>query len=420
MHAKAISYTISCIYISTWIIINGVKNTMSKRREFLIRLLLITVIIFCSIHASCGQENDTVNIPHPSSLPAKSELSQEDILNPAQRSLDRSISIFNIVAIVMGLEVALITVIVAIGGILGYFKSRQLEKYIEQAKKSADELKGYENDAKKIVDKLTEFENKLDKIGEKVILIGETESPEIEEKVDGLREKAKDIPSLPEPSSEDQKRLLEEYGKKTEFLEAFGVPLKSEDYFNRGVDLYQRGEYESALKAFDKAIELKPKFAEAWNSKGVILSNLGRYDEALKAFDEAMELKPKFAFAWSNKGAALDNLGRYDEALKAYDKTIELKPKFAKGWYNKGVALGNLARYDEALKAYDKTIELKRDYAEAWYNKACTYSRTGDKENALKHLSEAIALDAKYKEMAKSDDAFKNLWDDEDFKKVVS
>jgi len=54
------------------------------------------------------------------------------------------------------------------------------------------------------------------------------------------------------------------------------------------------------------------------------------------------------------------------------------------------------------------------------YNKACACSLKEDKENALKHLSKATDLDAKYKEDAKSDEDFKNLWDDDDFKRVVS
>jgi tetratricopeptide (TPR) repeat protein len=82
--------------------------------------------------------------------------------------------------------------------------------------------------------------------------------------------------------------------------------------------------------------------------------------------------------------------------------------------------LAKLARYDEALKAYEKEIELKPEDADAWFHKACAYSLKGDKENALKHLSKVIDLDAKYKEKAKSDDDFKNLWNDEDFKRVVS
>jgi tetratricopeptide (TPR) repeat protein len=311
---------------------------MGKRREILIRLVLIVVVIGCLTHTSWGQENETVNIPPPSSLPAKSDFSQEDILTQAQRSLDRSIDLFNTVATVMALLVALITLIVAIGGIWGYFKSRELEKCIEQAKESAKETKGYADKAKKDAEEVKPIIERLKK--------------ESEEALEGLREKAKHLPSLSEPFSEDQKRLLDEYGKKIEFLEACGVPLKPEDYLSRGDDFYQSNEYELALKAYDKAIELKPDYASAWY----------------------------------NRGFVLDELGRYEEALKAYDKAIELKP----------------------------------DYARAWYNKACAYSLKGDKENALKHLSKAIALDAKYKEKAKSDDDFKNLWDDDDFKKIVS
>ena len=60
------------------------------------------------------------------------------------------------------------------------------------------------------------------------------------------------------------------------------------------------------------------------------------------------------------------------------------------------------------------------DFAKAWYNKACVHSLKGDKENALKNLSRAIKLDRKNKEDAKKDEDFKNLWDDEDFKRITS
>ncbi|MBE9594365.1 MAG: tetratricopeptide repeat protein, partial [Proteobacteria bacterium] len=99
-----------------------------------------------------------------------------------------------------------------------------------------------------------------------------------EEEIDTFRERATHLPSLSEPFSEDQKEILDEYGKKIEFLEAFGVPLKPEDYINRGIERYQRDKYELALKAFDKAIELKPDYAAAWYNRGVILDKLGRYD----------------------------------------------------------------------------------------------------------------------------------------------
>ena len=376
---------------------------MGKRRELLICLLLIVVVIGCLTQISWGQENEKVNVSHPSL--AKSEFNHEDILNHAQRSLDRSITILNTVATLMGVLVALLTLIVVIGGALAFLEYRRWQEFKQQAKESADAAKEYADEAKKATEEAKPIIDRRKKA---------------EEEIDTFRERATHLPSLSEPFSEDQKRLLEGYGKKIESLEACGVPLKPEDYLSRGDDFYQSNEYELALKAYDKAIELKPDSAVAWDNRGFALDKLDRYEEALKACDKAIELKPDYASAWNSRGIALGKLDRYEEALKACDGAIELKPDYATAWNNRGIALGKLGRYEEALKACDKAIELKSDYATAWYNKACAYSLRGDKKNALKHLSKAIALDAKYKEKAKSDMDFKNLWDDDDFKRIVS
>ncbi|NQE54715.1 hypothetical protein C5S29_14085, partial [ANME-1 cluster archaeon GoMg3.2] len=216
---------------------------MGRKRELLIRLLLTILIIGCLTNTSCGQENDTVNVSHPSL--AKSVFSHEDILNHAQKSLDRSISILNTVATLMGVLVGLLTLIVVIVGALGFTDYRQRQKIMQQAKASADAAKEYADEAKKAAEEAKPIIDRLKKA---------------EEELGPFREFAKQLPSLSEPFSEDQKRLLDEYGKKIEFLEAFGVQLKPEDYLSRGDDFYQSNEYELALKAYDKAIELKPDY----------------------------------------------------------------------------------------------------------------------------------------------------------------
>jgi hypothetical protein len=50
---------------------------------------------------------------------------------------------------------------------------------------------------------------------------------------------------------------------------------------------------------------------------------------------------------------------------------------------------------------------------------ACYYSLQNKKVKALENLKKAIELNSKYKEKAKKDEDFKNLWQDEDFKKLV-
>jgi predicted O-linked N-acetylglucosamine transferase (SPINDLY family) len=58
----------------------------------------------------------------------------------------------------------------------------------------------------------------------------------------------------------------------------------------------------------------------------VTLNELKRFDEAITHYDKALSLKPDYAEGWSNKGVTLYELKRYDEAITHYDKALSLKP----------------------------------------------------------------------------------------------
>lgn len=186
----------------------------------------------------------------------------------------------------------------------------------------------------------------------------------------------------------------------------------------KGMILDRLERYEEALTAFDRSLELNPHDARTWHSSGLVLGHLSRYEEALKAYDNAIELELNSADLWHSKGFTLIQLGLPEKALKAYDRAIKLKP-IPDAWYNKGLALGRLGRYEDALKAFEMALDLKPDFHEAWYNKACLYSLKGDKTNALSDLSKAIMINPACKNMAKEDEEFRNLIEDEDFRKIV-
>ena len=61
---------------------------------------------------------------------------------------------------------------------------------------------------------------------------------------------------------------------------------------------------EEALASYDKAIALKPDYAEAFNNRGIALRQLKRFDEALASYDKAIALKPDYADAFNNRGIA--------------------------------------------------------------------------------------------------------------------
>lgn len=403
---------------------------MQNKRNLLKQgcLVFIFCILAYSIFAQEEKTINTVSLPAPATI-QKSQISstitninQEDIIREAQRSLDRSIGILNVVATSMGVLVGLITLIMLLVAAFGFFEYRRWRK----ARKNIE----------KEVTRIEEIRKRAEKY------------------VNMFRKEISKIPlSLTEKPSEENQQKIDDFNRRLEILELLGVPLKPEDYLKRGFDLYSKNKYELVLKVLDKAIELKPKYVEAWDGKGAALGQLGRYDEALRVFEKAIEFKPNYAEAWNGKGVVLGRLRRYDEALDALNKAIELKRNFVDAWYNKGVTLYKLSRLDEALEAFDKAIELKPnyveawdgkgaalnklsrlnealdvlnkaielkpDYANAWYNKACVYSLKDDKENALINLSKAIELDVKYKKDGKEEKDFKKLWDDADFKRII-
>jgi Flp pilus assembly protein TadD len=51
------------------------------------------------------------------------------------------------------------------------------------------------------------------------------------------------------------------------------------DFLKEGNALLRRGDYEAALAAFERAVELEPGNAKAYNNRGVALARLGRYDD---------------------------------------------------------------------------------------------------------------------------------------------
>ena len=52
----------------------------------------------------------------------------------------------------------------------------------------------------------------------------------------------------------------------------------------------EKGEIDEAIGAFHRALEIDPKYAEAYNSLGAALSDKGELKKALKSFRRALEI----------------------------------------------------------------------------------------------------------------------------------
>ena len=149
--------------------------------------------------------------------------------------------------------------------------------------------------------------------------------------------------------------------------------------------------------------------------KGVVSSTKKEYNEALYAFDKALELFPDNPNAWYLKGVTYTSMGLPDMAASCIDESILLskdittfiqqviipttsmirekrKSENIRKLLKKGVFFAAREDFNQALKSYDKVIQTDPANPDAWYLKAVAYSAMGSAEMAKRCLVESAHI----------------------------
>jgi tetratricopeptide (TPR) repeat protein len=101
--------------------------------------------------------------------------------------------------------------------------------------------------------------------------------------------------------------------------------------YNRGVALMHEKKFAAAAADFEAAVKAKPDFAEAHNNLAYCLRSEGpaKYNEALAHYNKAIQLKPGLAQAYEYRGVLFVKMNRKNEAEKDLAKLKQLDPKLA-------------------------------------------------------------------------------------------
>lgn len=87
------------------------------------------------------------------------------------------------------------------------------------------------------------------------------------------------------------------------------------------------GEFELAAKAYRQAVEIQPKFANAWRAMGFVYAfQLGRLDKAIPALRTAVRIDPAYLGAWIDLKHALQIASRDAEARQVTKQIKWLAP----------------------------------------------------------------------------------------------
>jgi tetratricopeptide (TPR) repeat protein len=196
--------------------------------------------------------------------------------------------------------------------------------------------------------------------------------------------------------------------------------LQAKEILEKGITLMSLRRYNEAIEYFNKAIEMRPNYAEAYNLKANAYIQNGQFNEAIALLDYAINLKPNYRDAYLNKGTALFSLKKIEDSIIQYKKVIEIDPNCHEAYFNLGSCFMMLPnKKKEAIKCFSKAIELKNDYPSAYYNRACAYCAEDDIENCIKDLEKVVKLDSNFKNIIKFDTDFSSIQDNERFKLLI-
>ena len=121
---------------------------------------------------------------------------------------------------------------------------------------------------------------------------------------------------------------------------------------------------EEALAHCQEALRIKPDYARAYSNAVVVYAQLGKYELAVKNFNKAIELSPKDAQAYDNLAWLLatcpdEQCRDGEEAVRIAKSSCELL-----GWDNPGVldtlsaAYAESGQFAEAVKWQTRAIKL--------------------------------------------------------------
>lgn len=174
-------------------------------------------------------------------------------------------------------------------------------------------------------------------------------------------------------------------------------------YLNRGSVYRKLVDYELAQADFNTAIRLQERQQEKnrdtykaspvpYNSLGELNLELKKYNDAIKSFDSAIAIDPRYAEAYNNRGLARHALGQSQSGRSDLDEAIRLDPNSAVYPFNRGVIYLDLESYSEAIRDFTRAIERKPDYSEAYRHRAMAYQLDGKLDLALKDIDDALKI----------------------------
>jgi protein O-mannosyl-transferase len=127
------------------------------------------------------------------------------------------------------------------------------------------------------------------------------------------------------------------------------------------------------IARLNKAIEIFPRYTDAYTELGTAYLNMMKYDSAEKKFQTAIDQSPYQSIAANNLGTVYLRTDRIPEAIAAYKLAIKIKGDFVQAYCNLGSGYARAKQFDSAIMCLNQCLAIDPGYSEAYMQIGLAY-----------------------------------------------
>ena len=137
--------------------------------------------------------------------------------------------------------------------------------------------------------------------------------------------------------------------------------------------------------------KVSPTSPKAWNNMGDIYAGKEEFQLAIMAFQRAIELRPNYVDAHHNTGVTYLQMKEFDKAIEWFEKAIAIYA-LPQSYHDMGVAYFYKGELDKAEENFKKVLEFDPNSSMAYNSLGLLYFKQGKVEEARQAWQTALQL----------------------------
>lgn len=168
-------------------------------------------------------------------------------------------------------------------------------------------------------------------------------------------------------------------------------PTLSESRANLGNVYLKKGRIGDAIYQYQTALEINPNDSKTHNNLGNAYTERGWLNYALLQYTRSLELDPNFIDAHKNLAIVYCKQERYGQAITQLKRAIAIQPNNADCYCQLGDVYGQMDNFEAAISEYKKSLAIKPNLAEAYYGLAVCYNKLGMVDDEIAAYKKVLA-----------------------------